>query len=164
MNYKMMGKFIGNILMVEAVFMVPAMLISLWEKEFGAVVAFMWSLGAILVVAGGLRWLCRGSQKKFYAKEGLACVGLSWIAMSLLGCLPFFLSGVIPNFVDAVFEIVSGFTTTGASILPEVEGLPKGILYWRSFSHWLGGMGGMVFLLAIPSTGGKRLSMHSLRE
>ena len=66
MNYKMMGKFIGNILMVEAVFMVPAMLISLWEKEFGAVVAFMWSLGAILVVAGGLRWLCRGSQKKFY--------------------------------------------------------------------------------------------------
>ena len=163
MNYKMMGKFIGNILMVEAVFMVPAMLISLWEKEFGAVVAFMWSLGAILVVAGGLRWLCRGSQKKFYAKEGLACVGLSWIAMSLLGCLPFFLSGVIPNFVDAVFEIVSGFTTTGASILPEVEGLPKGILYWRSFSHWLGGMGVLVFLLAISSTGGNGFTMHLLR-
>lgn len=163
MNYKMMGKFIGNILMVEAVFMVPAMLISLWEKEFGAVVAFMWSLAAILVVAGGLRWLCRGSQKKFYAKEGLACVGLSWIAMSLLGCLPFFLSGVIPNFVDAVFEIVSGFTTTGASILPEVEGLPKGILYWRSFSHWLGGMGVLVFLLAISSTGGNGFTMHLLR-
>ena len=163
MNYKMMGKFIGRILMVEAVFMVPAMLISLWEREFGAVIAFMWSLAAILAAAGGLLWLGRSSQKKFYAKEGLACVGLSWIAMSLLGCLPFFLSGVMPNYIDALFEIVSGFTTTGASILPAVEGLPKGILYWRSFSHWLGGMGVLVFLLAISSSGGNGFTMHLLR-
>ncbi len=163
MNYKMMGKFIGRILIVEAVFMVPAMLISLWEKEFASVIAFMWSLGALLVAAGGLLWLGRGSQKKFYAKEGLACVGLSWIAMSLLGCLPFFLSGVVPNYIDALFEIVSGFTTTGASILPQVEGLPRGILYWRSFSHWLGGMGVLVFLLAISSTGGNGFTMHLLR-
>lgn len=163
MNYKMMGKFIGRILMVEAVFMVPAMLISLWEREFGAVIAFMWSLGAILLAAGGLLWLGRGSQKRFYAKEGLACVGLSWIAMSLLGCLPFFLSGVMPNYIDALFEIVSGFTTTGASILPTVEDVPKGILYWRSFSHWLGGMGVLVFLLAISSSGGNGFTMHLLR-
>ena len=163
MNYKMMGKFIGRILMVEAVFMVPAMLISLWEREFGAVIAFMWSLAAILAAAGGLLWMGRGSQKRLYAKEGLACVGLSWIAMSLLGCLPFFLSGVMPNYIDALFEIVSGFTTTGASILPAVEGLPKGILYWRSFSHWLGGMGGLVFLLAISSSGGNGFTMHLLR-
>lgn len=163
MNYKMMGKFIGRILMVEAVFMVPAMLISLWEREFGAVIAFMWSLGAILLAAGGLLWLGRGSQKRFYAKEGLACVGLSWIAMSLLGCLPFFLSGVMPNYIDALFEIVSGFTTTGASILPAVEDVPKGILYWRSFSHWLGGMGVLVFLLAISSSGGNGFTMHLLR-
>ena len=163
MNYKMMGKFIGRILIVEAVFMVPAMLISLWEKEFASVIAFMWSLGALLVAAGGLLWLGRGSQKKFYAKEGLACVGLSWIAMSLLGCLPFYLSGVVPNYIDALFEIVSGFTTTGASILPQVEGLPRGILYWRSFSHWLGGMGVLVFLLAISSTGGNGFTMHLLR-
>ena len=163
MNYKMMGKFIGRILMVEAVFMVPAMLISLWEREFGAVIAFMWRLAAILAAAGGLLWLGRSSQKKFYAKEGLACVGLSWIAMSLLGCLPFFLSGVMPNYIDALFEIVSGFTTTGASILPAVEGLPKGILYWRSFSHWLGGMGVLVFLLAISSSGGNGFTMHLLR-
>ena len=163
MNYKMMGKFIGRILLVEAVFMVPAMLISLWEREFAAVTAFMWSLGALLVAAGGLSWFGRGSQKKFYAKEGLACVGLSWIAMSLLGCLPFFLSGVMPNYIDALFEIVSGFTTTGASILPAVEGLPKGILYWRSFSHWLGGMGVLVFLLAISSSGGNGFTMHLLR-
>ncbi len=160
MNYKMMGKFIGRILMVEAVFMVPAMLISLWEREFGAVIAFMWSLAAILAAAGGLLWLGRSSQKKFYAREGLACVGLSWIAMSLLGCLPFFLSGVMPNYIDALFEIVSGFTTTGASILPAVEGLPKGILYWRSFSHWLGVL---VFLLAISSSGGNGFTMHLLR-
>ena len=163
MNYKMMGKFIGRILMVEAVFMVPAMLISLWEREFGAVIAFMWSLGAILLAAGGLLWMGRGSQKRFYAKEGLACVGLSWIAMSLLGCLPFFLSGVMPNYIDALFEIVSGFTTTGASILPAVEDVPKGILYWRSFSHWLGGMGVLVFLLAISSSGGNGFTMHLLR-
>ena len=163
MNYKMMGKFIGRILIVEAVFMVPAMLISLWEKEFASVIAFMWSLGALLVAAGALLWLGRGSQKRFYAKEGLACVGLSWIAMSLLGCLPFYLSGVVPNYIDALFEIVSGFTTTGASILPQVEGLPRGILYWRSFSHWLGGMGVLVFLLAISSTGGNGFTMHLLR-
>lgn len=160
-----MGRFIGKILMVEAVFMVPAMLISLWEKEYTAVWSFMWTVGAILVVVGLLMWLCRGSKDKFYAKEGLACVGLSWIVMSLLGCLPFCISGVIPNFVDAFFEIVSGFTTTGASILPQVEGLPKGILYWRSFSHWLGGMGVLVFLLAVSSMGGggNGYTMHLLR-
>ena len=165
MNYKMMGRFIGRILMVEAVFMVPAMLISLWEKEFGAVRAFMWSLGIIAAVSGLLMFLCRGSRNRFFAKEGMACVGLSWFFMSLLGCLPFYISGVIPDFVDAFFEIVSGFTTTGASILPAVEGLPKGILYWRSFSHWLGGMGVLVFLLAISSMGGREngFTMHLLR-
>ena len=165
MNYKMMGRFIGRILMVEAVFMVPAMLISLWEKEFDAVWAFMWSLGIIMAVSGVLLFFCRGSKNRFYAKEGMACVGLSWFFMSLLGCLPFYISGVIPDFVDAFFEIVSGFTTTGASILPAVEGLPKGILYWRSFSHWLGGMGVLVFLLAISSMGGREngFTMHLLR-
>ena len=156
MNYKMMGRFIGKILMVEAVFMVPAMLISLWEREFASVKAFMWTLAAILFIVLGLMWLCRGSKNKFYAKEGLACVGISWIVMSLLGCLPFYLSGEIPGFVDAFFEIVSGFTTTGASILPQVEGVPRGILYWRSFSHWLGGMGVLVFLLAVSCCGRRK--------
>ena len=165
MNYKLMGRFISKILMVEAVFMVPAMLISLWEREYGAVRAFMWTLGAVVLAAGLLRLLSKGSQNKFYAKGGLACVSLSWIVMSLLGCLPFYISGVIPDFVDAFFEIVSGFTTTGASILPTVEGLPKGILYWRSFSHWLGGMGVLVFLLAVTSAGGgdNGFTLHLLR-
>lgn len=165
MNFKMMGRFIGKILIVEAVFLVPAMLISLWEREYTVVIAFMWSLAAIMAVSGLLLLLSRGSQNKFYAKEGLVCVGISWLFMSLLGCLPFYISGVIPNYVDAFFEIVSGFTTTGASILPSVEGLPKGILYWRSFSHWLGGMGVLVFLLAISSMGGSDngYTMHLLR-
>ena len=122
-------------------------------------------MAVIFVIAGVLSLLCRGSQKKFYAREGLVCVGLSWGILGLLGGLPFYLSGEIPDFVDAFFEIVSGFTTTGASIVPEVEKLSKGILYWRSFSHWLGGMGVLVFLLAVTSAGGgdNGFTMHLLR-
>ena len=98
-------------------------------------------------------------------KDGFVAVALCWIVMSLLGCLPFFLSKEIPNFIDAFFEIVSGFTTTGASVVSNVEGLSMGILYWRSFSHWLGGMGVLVFLLAVaPGDGqGKGFTMHLLR-
>ena len=166
MNYKMMGRFIGKILVVEGVFMVPALLISLWKREYAAAHAFWWSLVIILGVSGLLMLLCRGSKNKFYAKDGLACVGISWIVMSLLGCLPFCFSGAIPRFIDAFFEIVSGFTTTGASVVPAVEELPMGILYWRSFIHWLGGMGVLVFLLAVSSVGGSDngFTMHLLRE
>ena len=165
MNYKMIGRFIGKILLIEGAFMMPAMLISLIGKEYHVVWAYLWTLVIILAVAGLLTGLCRGSKKTFYAKEGLACVGLSWIIMSLLGCLPLYISGVTPHFIDAFFEIVSGFTTTGASILPAVEGLPKGILYWRNFTNWLGGMGVLVFLLAISSVGGSDngFTMHLLR-
>jgi len=165
MNYKMMGKFIGLLLMVESIFMMPALIISLCMKEYSSVMGFtvtivlLWGLGVTL------RLLCRKARKSFFAKEGLVCVGMGWLFMSLLGCLPFFLSGAIPNYVDALFEIVSGFTTTGASILEQIEGLPYGILYWRSFSHWLGGMGVLVFLLAIPmgGEGGSGFTMHLLR-
>ena len=165
MNYKMMGKFIGLLLMVESIFMMPALIISLCMKEYSSIMGFtvtivlLWGLGVTL------RLLCRKARKGFFAKEGLVCVGMGWLFMSLLGCLPFFLSGAIPNYVDALFEIVSGFTTTGASILEQIEGLPYGILYWRSFSHWLGGMGVLVFLLAIPmgGEGGSGFTMHLLR-
>lgn len=165
MNYKMMGKFIGLLLMVESIFMMPALIISLCMKEYSSIMGFtvtivlLWGLGVTL------RLLCRKARKSFFAKEGLVCVGMGWLFMSLLGCLPFFLSGAIPNYVDALFEIVSGFTTTGASILEQIEGRPYGILYWRSFSHWLGGMGVLVFLLAIPmgGEGGSGFTMHLLR-
>lgn len=165
MNYKMMGRFIGKMLIVEAVFMLPAVLISLAEGERSSVLAFLISIVVIMLVAAILLLACKGSKNKFYAREGLVCVGLSWAIMSVMGCLPFYLSGAIPDFVDAFFEIVSGFTTTGASILKEIEGLPRGILYWRSFSHWLGGMGVLVFLLAITTAGGgdNGFTMHLLR-
>lgn len=165
MNYKMMGKFMGRILTVEAVFMLPAVLIGLWDREYAVVGAFLLSIAIIAAVSGLLSFLCRGAKTIFYAKEGLACVGLSWVAIGLLGCLPFFFSGAIPNFVDAFFESVSGFTTTGASVMPFVEGVSRAVLYWRSFTHWLGGMGVLVFLLAISSAGGKEsgFTMHLLR-
>lgn len=165
MNYRMMGKFIGLILMVESIFMMPALVISLCSREQRAVMAFTVTIVLLWGLGLGLRVLCRNASKSFFAKEGLVCVGLSWLIMSLLGCLPFFLSGSIPHYIDALFEMVSGFTTTGASILEQIEGLPYGILYWRSFSHWLGGMGVLVFLLAIPMSGegGSGFTMHLLR-
>ena len=165
MNYRMMGKFISRILMVEAVFMVPALLISIFHEESASVFGFLTGIVITLATAIFLYLLCRKARKGFYAREGLVCVGASWIVMSLLGCLPFYFSGEIPSFVDALFETVSGFTTTGASILPEVEPLSMGNLYWRSFTHWLGGMGVLVFVLAIGRGREKNdgYTMHLLR-
>lgn len=165
MNYRMMGKFIGRILFVEVVFMLPALLISAYYGEKDTIFGFLTGMVITLLVALFLIVLCRKARKGFYAREGLVCVGASWIVMSLLGCLPFYFSGEIPHFIDAVFETVSGFTTTGASILPEVEKLSKGNLYWRSFTHWLGGMGVLVFVLAIGRGRDKSdgYTMHLLR-
>ena len=163
MNYKMMGRFISQILFVEAFFMIPALLVSLGYHEAGAAKAFAITIALILVIALVSSRICRGAPSIFRAREGLVCVGISWIVLSLLGCLPFYLSREIPKYVDALFEIVSGFTTTGASIVPEVEKLSHGILYWRSFSHWLGGMGVLVFLLAFTGEKGQGFTMHLLR-
>ena len=165
MNYKMMGRFVAQILTIGAVFMLPALAISLFYGERQAVFAFLVTLGIFAAVIGLLRLTCRGAASAFYAREGLVCVGISWIVLSLLSCLPFWFSREISKFIDAFFEIVSGFTTTGASILPEVESLSWGILYWRSFSHWLGGMGVLVFLLAFTPEGskGQGFTMHLLR-
>ena len=164
MNVKMMGKFISQIIAIEAVFMIPALVISLCYGETAAVNGFLLTLGIMLIVDGVLYFSCRKAGSLFGAREGLVCVGFSWIILSLLGCLPFVFSGNIPKFIDAFFEIVSGFTTTGASVVPSVEALDKGILYWRSFSHWLGGMGVLVFLLAIAPAGkGTGFTMHLLR-
>ena len=163
MNYKMMGRFMAQILSIEGVFMIPALIISLCYGENGVAKAFGWTMLLILVICIALYLICRGAPSAFYAKEGLVCVGISWIVLSLVGCLPFYISQEIPKFVDALFEMVSGFTTTGASILPEVEKLSHGILYWRSFSHWLGGMGVLVFLLAFTGGNGQGFTMHLLR-
>ena len=161
----MIARFIGKILLVEAAFMLPACGISIYQHEEAAVQAFLITILLTVLMGGALVVTVRTEKKGFHAKEGLVCVGISWIVLGLFGALPFFLSGSIPNYVDALFEIVSGFTTTGASILPEVEPLPMGILYWRSFSHWLGGMGVLVFLLAVSSGDerSKGFTMHILR-
>ena len=165
MNFRMIGRILSQIIAVEAVFLLPALGISLGCGETHAVYAFLLTLGITLLAAGILWLLCRNAGKLFGASEGMVSVSLGWVVLSLFGCLPFLLSGEIPSFIDAFFEIVSGFTTTGASILSNVEGLSKGLLYWRSFSHWLGGMGVLVFLLAIsPSDAkGQGFTMHLLR-
>ena len=163
MNYKMMGRFISQILFVEALFMIPALFISLGYGESKAAWAFGITVILILVIALALYCFCKGAPSAFYAREGLVCVAASWIALSLVGCLPFYLSREIPKYIDALFEIVSGFTTTGASIVTDVEALSHGILYWRSFSHWLGGMGVLVFLLAFTGEKGQGFTMHLLR-
>ncbi len=165
MNFKIIGRYISHILMVEAAFMVPALFISLYDGKMNTILGFACSLALLLVTAWILRMLSRNAHKTFYAREGLMCVGLSWIIISLYGCLPFYISGEIPSFIDALFETVSGFTTTGASILSNVEALSRGALYWRSFTHWLGGMGVLVFLLSLsPAEGkGSGFSIHLLR-
>lgn len=165
MNYKMMGKFLSQILIVEAGFMVPALLISLYTGSRAAVYGFGLSILITAGVGALMYYFCRNSTRRFFAREGMVCVAGSWIAISFFGCLPFVFSREIPNFVDALFEIVSGFTTTGSSILGDVEALSPGIMYWRSFSHWLGGMGVLVFLLALSPNGerGKGYTMHLLR-
>ena len=163
MNYKMMGKFIAQILMVESVFMIPATLICLGYGEYNTMFSFLVVIGITAMVSLALFLVCKGAPSAFYAKEGLVCVGLSWIILSLFGCLPLWFSREIPKFIDAFFEIVSGFTTTGSSVVPNVEGLSHGVLYWRSFSNWLGGMGVLVFLLAFTGAKGSGFTMHLLR-
>ena len=163
MNFKMMGRFLAQILSIEGIFMIPALIISLCCGDAMAVRGFLCTIAIILGTVAVLALVSRGGPSAFYAKEGLVCVGASWLVLSAIGCLPFYISGEIPSFIDAFFETVSGFTTTGASIVPAVEELSKGILYWRSFSHWLGGMGVLVFLLAFTGGKGQGFTMHLLR-
>ena len=134
MNYKMMGRLIAQILLAEAAFMVPALIISLVGQDSQAILGFALSILVILAVAGMLMFFARKAKKGFYAREGMVCVGLAWIVMSLLGCLPFWISREISSYLDGLFEIVSGFTTTGASILSNVEGLSNGMLS-VSYTH-----------------------------
>ena len=165
MNYKMMIRIHAWLLILEVAFMVPALVISMYTGDGPAVRGFVWTMVIALGISALMFLLTRHAEHKFYAREGMVTTGMAWITLSLVGCLPFFISGRIPNYIDAFFEIVSGFTTTGASICPDVEALGKGILYWRSFSHWVGGMGILVFYLAIAPADGKNdgSTLHILR-
>ena len=164
MNYEMIFSVDGKVLLVEAVFLLPALAISAWEGDWPAVYGFAVAL-CIALVPGLLALLRKPANGEIYARDGLAAVGLAWVLVSLVGGLPFFLSGALPNFFDAFFETASGFTTTGATVISDVEALGKGILYWRSFTHWLGGMGVLVFLLVFNPVSRKNSgeSMHLLR-
>lgn len=160
MNYSIIRFILCRVLEVEGVFLaLPCMIALIYGERSG------WAFAAacFLCLAAGFA----GTRKKpksqvFYAREGFVTVSLSWIVLSLAGALPFTLCGDIPSYTDALFEVISGFTTTGASILPEVESLSRCSLFWRSFTHWLGGMGVLVFVMAVlPLAGG--YNMHLMR-
>ena len=165
MNYKMIGRFLSAILAIEAAFMLPAIAVSAIYHEPGPAKAYCVTILLLLAVSAVLYFLSKGAKKRFYAREGMVCVGLGWLVISIFGCLPFVITKEIPNYIDALFEIVSGFTTTGSSILGDVEGMSKGLLYWRSFSHWIGGMGVLVFMMIFLSDKGKDtgFTVHILR-
>ena len=161
MNYRMLGYVLGRIFMVEAALMLLPVAVALIYGETGRLAAFLIPL-VLLAVIGLLLGKRAPADTAIYAREGLVIVALSWVLMSVFGALPFVISGEIPNFVDAFFETVSGFTTTGASILRDVEALSQSMLFWRSFTHWVGGMGVLVFVMAIlPMNDGH--GMHLMR-
>ncbi|MBP1570171.1 MAG: TrkH family potassium uptake protein [Oscillospiraceae bacterium] len=148
MNYKMIRYIIGMILMAESVFMILPLIVSVIYGEFDVIMPFVYSIMATFCVAAffGLK---KPKNDLVFARESYIAVAAGWIFVSFFGAMPFYLSGSIPSLIDAFFETVSGFTTTGATILEDVEILPKGILFWRAFTHWIGGMGIIMFLLML---------------
>ena len=160
MNKKIIFHTLGWVLLIEAICMIMPLICAMVYRETEAL-SFAYTILGTAIIGFTLTKLPI-KTKSMYAKEGLIIVALSWIVMSLAGSVPFVISGYIPSFTDALFETVSGFTTTGASILTNVEALPKSLLFWRSFTHWIGGMGVLVFLLAILPISGAN-NMHLMR-
>jgi len=160
MNFRMILKSLGSVLCIEAFCMFPALLVSMIYGQ-GDKGAFILAMILVLLV-GVLLYQIKPTNSDIYARDGFAIVALGWILISFFGALPFVFSGVIPSLSDALFESISGFTTTGATILTEIESLPKGILFWRSFTHWMGGMGVLVLTLAVlPSV--KANTVHIMK-
>ena len=158
MNHKAIFSTLRKMLMAEGFLLLLPMIVSIIYGEDFKPFLFV---AVFLIIVGGVKNL-KASTDPIYTKDGIVIVGLCWLLWSAFGALPFVISGSIPNFIDAFFEVVSGFTTTGSSILTEVESLPKGMLFWRSFTHWVGGMGVLVFVSAlIPLV--KSRSMSILR-
>ncbi len=161
MNRRMIAYILGLLLLCEAGLLLLPTAVALIYGET-VLTAFLLSI-AILITAGLILISCKPTDKTIYSRDGLLIVSLGWILMSLFGALPFFLSGEIPNYLDAVFEAVAGFTTTGASIISDVEALPKSLLFWRSFSNWIGGMGVLVFVMAVLPLAGGGGNIHLMR-
>ena len=161
MNYKMVARTIGHMTLIEAILLILPLTVSLIYGETCAW-SFLWAILIAVAIGLPLALLSKPENTSIYAKDGFAIVSLTWVIFALIGALPFVLSGEIPSFVDAFFETVSGVTTTGASILRDVESLSHGTLFWRSFTHWIGGMGVLVFIMAIlPDVSGRPI--HILR-
>ena len=158
MNTSIVRYVLGTVLKMEAaLFLLPMLTAAIYQEKQG----FAYVITALLSLIPGMIMTRRKPKNNvFYLKEGCVTTSLSWILMSLIGCLPFVMTGEIPSFVDALFETISGFTTTGASILSNVEALSHASLMWRSFTHWVGGMGVLVFVLAIvPLSGGSSINL-----
>lgn len=161
MNYKMIRYTLGFILTFEAAFMIVPLLTALICKEFFEFWMFLISAAICLAIGRLLIWK-KPKNTTLYAKEGFIICSLCWIVISIFGAVPFVLTGAIPSVVDAIFETVSGFTTTGSSILTSISTLPRSVLIWRSFTHWVGGMGVLVFVMAfLPLAGGQ--NMHIMK-
>ena len=159
MNYRMIARILGMVLLITAALMLLPLIAGLYYGE--SVLNFIITIAATAAL-GGIFLLFKPKNRDIYAREGFAAVGLSWILMSLLGALPFVISGDIPHYVDALFETVSGFTTTGSSLLTDIEGMSRGCMFWRMFTHWIGGMGVLVFIMAVLPMSGEH-SMHIMR-
>ena len=161
MNYRLVFRLIGRLLLMEAALMLPSLAVSLIYGG-GDAMAFVYAILLTVLCGGAMALLLHPKREDLNARDGMVVAGLSWATLSFFGCLPFVFSGAIPHFADAYFETVSGFTTTGASILTDIESLPKGVLFWRSFTHWIGGMGVLIFTLALlPRLSGR--SAHLAR-
>lgn len=161
MNYKMVRYTLGVLLLFEAVFFLVPILTALCFGEMEAMKAF--GITALICISLAAPFVIKKPKTTdLFAKEGFVIVSLSWIALSFFGCLPLVISGAVPNIIDAFFEMVSGFTTTGSSIIPAVEDMPNAVLIWRSFSNWIGGMGVLVFIMAILPLSGAQ-NMHIMR-
>ncbi|MBQ8333721.1 MAG: TrkH family potassium uptake protein, partial [Clostridia bacterium] len=162
MNRKMICYMLGQIIKLEGTLMLLPMICSIVYREYDSMNAFAMTIIFALAVGFSVTALTRKCDRTVYAKEGFVITALAWILLSAIGAAPFVITGAIPNPVDAYFEVVSGFTTTGASILTEVESLDKGLLFWRSFTHWIGGMGVIVLVMAIlPDNTGR--AIHIMR-
>ena len=160
MNYRMIFKSLGSVLCIEAVCMVPSLLVSIIYSQ-GDTISFLLSIMILVSLGLGLRRI-KTITNNIYARDGFAIVALGWLSVSIFGALPFLISGAVPSVIDALFESASAFSTTGASIIREIEGLPKGIVFWRSSAHWMGGMGVLVLMIAIlPSV--KANTLHIMK-
>ncbi len=163
MNYKKLGKILGKIMLLEAIMMLAPFSVALiYEEGARNALAFLFPI-LVLSALGILLQIPKPKRDHLYQKEGFALTALVWVVMTLFGAIPFVINGDIPNYIDAWFEIMSGFTTTGSSVITDITAISHSTLFWRSFSHWIGGMGILVFVLIFIPESDDGSSMHLLR-